>query len=410
MNNQSKGFSILSFLIWPFSALLIGFHNFDSLFGKRLVIALYAFLGFTAYSVGDLERYESQFYDNITTDLWQIILNLTSLQTSKFYNDFISVGSSLFFESHHYYFLILFLIFGHLYITTIHNLKDVNLQNLNKFGLMFFWGLLLIFLVRPLFGLAFSTGGFFIIYHTVLFYKNNRIKNLLFILLAPLFHIGLSIYLIVPALLLLFKNRTLLYILFVLVTFAVGQSKIVGAIETIANANSGSIIEEKYKTYADEKGRKHLDERYTEGLANYNIKARTLVAIQNSIWYIFVPLGLVLVYLKSSLLLTNQKIFRLFHIVLLFWGVSNLMINISQGDRFVELFSFMAIGLFFAVYITSKDLSKNTIFSKFLHVFIPILFTYGIMVTYSTNNMFSAPFFISNFFIEIFSLMTYKTF
>jgi predicted membrane protein len=111
----------------------------------------------------------------------------------------------------------------------------------------------------------------------------------------------------------------------------------------------------------------------------------------------------VLIYLKRNLLLINQKIYRLFHIVLLFWGVSNLMLNISQGERFLVLFSFMAIGLFFTVYVTTKDLARKTIFGKFLYFFVPLLFIFGLMAAYSSNEMFIAPFFISNFFIEIFN-------
>lgn len=401
MNNQSKAYAILLYMLLPFSALIVGLRDFDSNFGKRLLIALYAFLGFTAFSVGDLERYESEFYNYKTATFSQIFVELISLQTGKFYNSFVSVVSGLVFESHHYYFLILFLVYGFFYVTIVCKLKEINVKSLNRFGLLFFFALLLFLLVRPLFSVAFYTGGVFILYNVVLYYKNNSRNNLLFILLAPLFHIGLTIYLIVPALLLLFKNKTWSYVLFVFLTFAVGQSSIVRGIETIASANSGSIIEEKYKSYADEKGRQSLDKSYTKNSANNNIKAQILVNLQNAICYFFVPLGMVLIYLKRNLLIINHKKYRLFHIVLLFWGVSNLMLNISQGERFLILFCFIAIGFFFTVYVSTKDLSRKTIFSKYLYVFVPLLFIFGLMAAYASNEMFIAPFFISNFFIEI---------
>lgn len=403
MNSQSKAFSIILFLIWPFSALVIGLKNFDSKFGKKTLIALYTFLGFTAASVGDLEVYDSDFYENKSASFAQILGELLSLQTGKFYNSFISVVTGLVFDSHHYYFLILFAIYGFFYISSIFILKEFSYSNFNKFGLMFFFGMLLFLLIRPIHNLAFYTGGVYIIFTTVSYYKYKDKKFLFLMLLAPLFHIGLAIYLIVPVFLLLFKNKIWYYVIFVIVTFVAGKSNVVGAIQGVAESNSDTVLETQYKNYASDQGQEMLEDRYSAGAANSNIKLRSLSLLQEGIWYVFVPSGLALLFVerKKLVVTANQK--TLFNLSLLFLGVANLMLNISQGERFLVLFCFMAIALFFVVYQNMNRLGIKTYFNKFLYAFVPVLFLFGVMSAYASNGMTSSEFFISNFFVQVYN-------
>jgi hypothetical protein len=403
MNKESRGYAIILYLIWPFSALLIGIRNIDSPFGRRLIIALYAFLGFTAYSFGDLQRYEIDFYALQTATLEDVFTTFISLQDGKLYNSFVSLITGAVFESHHYYFLIMFAVYGYYYVNTINLLKNIQLKKLDIFGLIFFSGLFLFLFVRAIPNLAFYTGGVFIMYCMVAYFRKKEKMYLYLILLAPLFHIGLFIYILLPVLLLIFRNKVWYYIVFVIITFAVGKSSVVGVIESLAASNSDTIIESKYKAYASERGQESLDERYATNAANNNLKLQSLVYLQDLIWYYFVPFGMLIALLKRKYLLVDIESNLLFHIVLLFWGVSNLMQNISQGLRFLVLFCFLAIGFFFVIYIKTLDTPKKTFFHKFLFVFVPILFLYGIMGTYASNPIFSAQFFISNFFIEIFN-------
>lgn len=401
MNSQSKAYAIVLYMLLPFSALIVGLRDFDSNFGKRLLIALYAFLGLTAFSVGDLERYESEFYNYKTATFSQIFIELVSLQSGKFYNSLISVLSGLIFHSHHYYFLIMFLIYGSFYINTIHLLKEVDLKNLNYFGLSFFFGMLLFLLIRPISNLAFYTGGVFVIFMVINYMKKNKNKYLFYLIFTPLFHIGLTIYLAIPLLLLVFKQKTWLYVTFVLLTFAIGKSSVVSTLETFSNTNEGTIIETKYKSYASEKGQAMLQDRYDTNAANNNIKLQALVYIQDSIWYFFVPTGLAIIYFKRKSLLIEEAQKRFLNIVLLFWGISNLMLNISQGLRFLVLFCFLAIGLFYVTYTKNRSNEQDMLFSKFLVVFVPVLLIFGLMSAYASNGIIQVQFFSSNYFIEI---------
>lgn len=399
MNKQSKGVSILFFLIWPFSAILIGLNSFNSKFGRNLLIALYAFLGFTAISIGDLERYEEEYYSHQGTNIGDLFVELISLQNGKFYNSFISFVCGLVLESHHFYFLFLFLIYGYFYINVINLFIDNKYLKLDRRGLIFFFGVFLFLLLRPLPNIAFYTGGMFIVYNMVSYYKTDDKRYLYLLLLAPLIHIGLALYLLLPVLLVLFKKRTAYYVIFVLLTFSAGKTNVVSALGALSESNSGTIIQSKFDDYASEDGQARLEEYYADLASKRNGNLKIFSILQDTIWYWFVPIGVLICFIKRSILLVDDKLKKFFHIVLLFWGFANLMMNISQGVRFYVLFSFISIGFIFAV--SNQTVSKlNKLFSFYLYFFIPLLFLYGVMSAYATNILFNIEFFISNFFIE----------
>lgn len=404
MDSRRKAYSIILCLIWPFSTLFIGLKNFHTKFGRNLILALYAFLGFTANSIGDLEKYERQYYSMKGLSFLNLFNELISLQNGKFYNSFISVIFGLIFESHHFYFLFLFLIYGIFYVGTLHMFIENTFHKLDIIGLMFFFGVFMFLLVRPIPNLAFYTGGVFVVYNMVSYYKTMNRKYMYFLLLAPLIHIGLAVYLILPVLLLLFKNKTWFYVVFLIITFTIGKRDFVGVLESFAESNGGTIIESKYEAYASDEGQVRLEKRYALNAAGKNIKNRILITLQGVILNYLVPIGVAILYFKRKKIFVNEHSRLLFHIVLLFWGISNLMINISQGERFVVLFSFISIGLFYIVQTSTIQLKQKTVFSYFLSIFIPLLFLFGLMAAYASNMLFKAEFFMSNFFVEFFFL------
>jgi hypothetical protein len=69
--------------------------------------------------------------------------------------------------------------------------------------------------------------------------------------------------------------------------------------------------------------------------------------------------------------------------------------------RFVFLFSFVAIGLFFTVYINTKNSPSSKYFNLFLMIFVPVLFIYSLMAIIASHFMLSTEFFVSNVILEI---------
>lgn len=401
MDKQSKAYLLLLYLIWPFSTIYLAIRFFDFKFGRRMVILLYGFLGFTALSFGDLDRYEREFYLKKSENFLDTVQTLVSLQENKFYNSLLSIFSGIFFETHHYYFAILFMVYGYFLVNTLDVFKALKLSKLNKFGVIFFLGMFMYFLIRPLPNLAFYTGGLFVVYNLTNYYKTKAKKYLFFIFLVPLFHIGLTIFAILPVMLLVFKNRVWYYVLFVIFSLGLGQSNVVGVLGNLAESNSGTVLESKYNAYASEEGQESLEKRYEENAVNYNGKLKLLLDIQQAIWYFFVPLGMVILFLQRKQLLVANDTLSLYNMVLACWGVANLMLNISQGERFVFLFSFIAIGLFFTVYTNSKRQLLSKSFNLFLIIFVPVLFIYALMALIASHFLISPEFFVSNIIVEI---------
>ena len=401
MDKQSKAYLLLLYLIWPFSTIYLAIRFFDYKFGRRMLILLYGFLGFTALSFGDLDRYEREFYLKKSESFLTIVQSLISLQENKFYNSVVSIFSGVFFETHHYYFAIIFMIYGFFLVNTLDVFKPIKLTKLNNFGLIFFLGLFIYFLIRPIPNLAFYTGGLFVVYNLANYYKTRAKKYLFFIFFVPLFHIGLTIFVILPIMLLVFKNRVWLYVLFVIFSLGIGKSNVVGVLGNLAESNSGTQIESKYKAYASEKGQESLEKRYAENGEKYNGKLKLLLDIQQAIWYFFVPLGMLILFLQRKQLLIASEILPLYNMALACWGVSNLMLNISQGERFLALFSFVAIGLFFIVYVKTRITLMSRAFNLFLTIFVPTLFVYALMALIASHFMISLEFFGSNLIVEI---------
>lgn len=405
MNNQSKGYAIILYLIWPFSALWLGIKYFDSKYGKNLLIALFGFLGFTALSHGDLERYEASFYDLTGKDFSLIIADLFSLQTGKFYNDFLSVFVGIFSNSHHVYFMLLFLVYGYFLVGSISSFKSLKIKQHSRYGLLFFIAFALYYSVFNILNLAFYTGGIFVIYNLIKYYNTQQKKYLYLVFLAPLFHLGLGIFILLPLLVLLFKNKLLYYLIFLLFTFGLGQSNFIGALENIASSNSGTYIESKYKAYASDKGRERMEKRYDLGEQNANIKLKSLFISKDIIHYFLVPLGLVLLYFNRKRILYNHDLLRLFNLVLICWGVCNLMLNISQGQRFLNIYCFLAIGLFYKVYMVSRrEKIKIPWLNRYFYLLVPMVLLTGLMTLVASHFMIPLNFFTSNFFVEIYNM------
>src|SRR5690554_5161997 len=122
MGKQSKAYSILLYIIWPFSAIMIGVKNFDSAFGRRLLLAAFVYLGYTAEDVGDLERYAQGYYEATNRSLNELFDLFLNLQIGKLFTDFSAIILSGF-GSHHVYFAFLFGFYGFFLINSINLIR-----------------------------------------------------------------------------------------------------------------------------------------------------------------------------------------------------------------------------------------------------------------------------------------------
>lgn len=402
MNKRTKGYLIISYLIYPFAGVLYSLFNFENKTARNLLVYFgFAFLGFIALEEGDLERYASNYYLKQHTSFIELINDLFSLNSGKFIVDIIATLTS-FINNHHFYFAFLYIIFGFYLLNTIRVFIIKPFRYNSFYGKIFILSFLLYFTIRSSINFAFYCGAIFYLYYlTKYIFLNENKKYLLLSCLAPLFHIGLAPLLIANLFFYGFRKNSYPLIIFVMLSFGVSQIQVISVVGTLLTEQvDSSMLDSKYRSYASEAGQERLNKRYEEGSQNYNIKLKILNLTRELIQYILLPLSIILIWFKRKNLLKDKVALLLFNAALATWIISNLMLNISQGERFLVVHTFLILGLCVYLYQTIK---LPLFIRRYFFMMTPFLLIYGIGSLYASNKLISASFFVSNFFIEFFS-------
>jgi hypothetical protein len=401
MNKQFKAISIILYLLWPFSAVVIGIKNFDYAFGRKLLIAAFVFLGYTASDTGDLERYASSYYEASDNKLSYLLDMFLNLEIGKFFTDFTAIIFSVF-ENHNVYFAFLFGFFGYFLINTINLLRIRILKKSNFPILIGFIAFALFYSIATVFNYAFYTGGIYFLYFLLQIVLNEENKKYyILIFLTPLFHIGLSPLLLVPLFYLVFKQRTKMYIVLLIIFTVLSQSFLISTIGSKL-IGSDNVLENKYNAYASEKGQDRMDTRYSEGYQSGNNNYRLLRNVREVANKIAIPLLLFVLYMNRKKFTTDKIILDLFNISIACLAVTNLMLNISQGERFYYFNGFMAFAAF--VYFIQKVGWNSLRFRYLLYLIIPSILLNNLLSLILVKNLVSSDFLISNFPLELFRL------
>ena len=168
----------------------------------------------------------------------------------------------------------------------------------------------------------------------------------------------------------------------------------------LANDNESTIIEDRYNNYASEQGIEYMNKRYEKGASNANFKLKLLNDIKNIIFDNVIYIGLFLFLIFFKRYKNNKLLIQFFNMILLFWATSNLMMNVSNGNRY-QIFQITLGVVFFVLLYQTK--MKNRIMNAYFVILFPLVFLFGLMSLYATNKMISTNFFVSNFFVEIIS-------
>ncbi|MCX7548861.1 EpsG family protein [Xanthomarina sp. F1114] len=403
MNNQTKGFSIILYLIWPISAIFIGLRNFDCRFGRNLLVASFTFLGYTADDTGDLERYASQYYEASNNKLDYILDLFLNLQIGKFFNDFSAIIFSIF-DNHHIYFAFLFGVFGYFLVNAI-NLLRINISSKSKLPVLVgFIAFASFYSILTIFNYAFYMGGIYFLYFLlkIIFSNHNKRKYYILICLAPLFHIGLIPALLVPFFYAIFKQRTLFYILLLVVSTSLSQSFLVNKVES-GLVDSDNILDDKFRSYGSEAGRERLEDRYAGGYESGNFNYR--ISRDSKKWAntIGIPLLLLFLFINRKKLKEDKESLDLFNVSIACLSITSLMLNISQGERFYNISGFMVIAAY-AYYI--QKMSYNSLkFRSLLFISVPLIIFANILSFIMAKNFISPDFYLSNYPIKLFELL-----
>lgn len=394
MNKPLRAYSLILFLIWPFSAMIIGIRNFDTNFGRKLLIAAITFLGFTALDNGDLERYASQYYGVSNNKFGDLIDLLINFQLGKFYTDSMAILFSVF-ENHHVYFAFLFGFYGYFLINTINLLRVKKMNRSNIYVIICFMTFALFFSVANIFNYAFYMGGIYFLYFLLQIILNEHNKKyFLLILLVPLFHIGLTPLLIVPLSFLIFKQKTYLYIFLLVVFSIIPQSLFNNAIGSKLEG-SDTVFEQKFDSFGSEEGKEKMDTHYADGYSLGNFNYRLTRNTKDIVNRVAIPLLFLFLFVNRKKIKQDKVVFNLFNLSIACMAVTSLMLNISQGERFFAISGFMVLGTF--IFFIQKYNYRILRFNRILYLIIPTILFSNLVSLIFVKFMISSDFFLSNF-------------
>ena len=397
MKQGAKTGYYLAFLIWPFATLLVALKNYRKPIARPIFVLAISFLGFTASSEGDLDRYKSSFYAFQNQNFGTILRSFFDLTSSDIYVDILAFTTGFFFNSHHVYFAFLFGIFAYLLSGVIVKFLDLLPQKLPSLTLLLLIGFVLFYSIRSIISVRFYTGGLFYLLMMMNYLSTGNKKFIIYSFFAPLFHYGLALVVLAGPLFLLFKNKFTPALILVIASFAIGQSTVVGFLERQTSEYEDTFLERKVKAYASDPGRERLEERYSQGMLNYNWKALSLVYVRTALWY-YLVLGIGLIFLYRKKIPRDSIYANLFIFVLILFSLSNIMLNISNGDRYIFLYLFLTLGLFLLL-LANKLLPRRLL--SYIYLLIPLSILYGLMALYAANPLFSYKFFLFNYIMAI---------
>jgi hypothetical protein len=192
-----------------------------------------------------------------------------------------------------------------------------------------------------------------------------------------------------------------MYIVLLIIFTVLSQSFLISTIGSKL-IGSDNVLENKYNAYASEKGQDRMDTRYSEGYQSGNNNYRLLRNVREVANKIAIPLLLFVLYMNRKKFTTDKIILDLFNISIACLAVTNLMLNISQGERFYYFNGFMALAAF--VYFIQKVGWNSLRFRYLLYLIIPSILLNNLLSLILVKNLVSSDFLISNFPLELFRL------
>jgi len=385
----------LVFLFWPFGALGLALKKFRSPIGRILFVLIISFLGYTAASEGDLKRYEGLFYASQDASILELLKSYVEFKNADIYVNLLANLSSHVFRSHHAFFAILFGVFAYFYSGVLLNILKMKPRQFTIKLLILFLGFALYYSIRSIISIRFYTGALFFLYLMTSYILTNDKKFLYLTLLSPLFHFALAVILIIVPMFLLFNRRPLIVLLMLIISFAINESAVIANFESLALLNRDTVVESRINTYASAKGKARLDERYAQGYLKYNWKMKALGLLGDSIFYL-ANISIFLIFFLKRNFINDRTLRSMFILSMLVLSVTNIMLNISNGNRFSVIFIFTFLGLSYLLSCSGvfKGVVKYLLYSLNLMGLI-----YGIASLYAANPLFNYRFFLLNYFI-----------
>ena len=393
---SNRAFRIIFALILPITALWYSVRNYRSADAQWFFIFGLSFLGFTIGLEGDLEVYDQMFYEMQEVSWGELYENIISLKQGDFYVLVIAKITDIFADSSDLYFAVLISIFAYFYSSIMRCFILLLPKKKSSLLLSVFVAFALYFTIRSFISIRFYTASLVFIYGAIKYLLEKKRGYLLFCLITPAFHLAYSVSLPFVGLFYLLKDKFKTAFVIMVLSFFVGQSTVLELMEDTSKQYSDTVVDNKVNAYASEGGMERLNKRYAS--ADYNFKVKMLNAAKTFSDY-FISIGLLLIMYYNKQLLKDQFVKGLATLIFLCWALSNVMMNVSNGNRYAILYLFLGMGLFLVLYVKNYI---NRPLLTYIKIGTPVVILYNIMAIYAANPLFTINFFISNYIVELF--------
>jgi|GEM_PF-2872716 len=399
-DNSLKALGIITFLIWPFGTFLMALQHYRKPVAKWFFIMALTFLGYTIGIVGDLEVYHKNFFEVSRYSWSRVFKNIVTFSNADFYTLLMSKVVSGIGGDVKLYFAVLMFVFAYFYISIVQLIASKVPSHLVRHLILLLIGFATYHSLMSFISVRFYTATVIYIYAFLQVVLNNKRKYIFLAFLTPLVHVSFWITVPLFPIFFLFKDRFRVLGFLVLFTFIAGQTSIVSFLESTASTVEVDAISKKVDTYASDDGRERLEKRYEESGKNYNIKFKAMSLLKNVSFY-YILSGLAILFFLRKKLVFKKVYLNYMAFCLLLWCLTNIMLNVSNGLRFLHLLCFSSLGLIVLVY--ADNYKRNKLLDRYIFIGTPILLLLNAMTLYAANTLFNTEFFVSNYFIEFLS-------
>lgn len=391
VTSKNKFYVFMLFAFSPLLSLVLAIKHYEFSWAKNIVwifIAFYAYHAIPANEGADILSYIDRFnyyrFTNYTIE--QLIVSLYSegSRTIDLIEPLLSYSLSKITDNHRILLLFYGIIYGYFYSRNVWFFLSYLNGRIKGRAIVIIVLFLVTIGIWSINGFRFWCGAHIYIYATYNFIILQRKRSLLFLVLAPLMHIGMLLPTVITFLYRFIKIPiTILFPTFLFTFFLIELD--LDIVRDLIYDYSPSFLQQKLTTYTSDTYAATVDEK----LQNYSITFHISKYISSTIKLFFI----FLLYVNRKAI-DNKSIRLLFTFYLLYGIFANLLTQIPSGGRFEAIGAFILYGSVLVFLQNTKTYRmRKTLF--FLYPIILLFVAYQIrimgMYTFSLHHLFNNP-------------------
>ena len=274
--------------------------------------------------------------------------------------------------------------------------KSVRLVTANYYGHSCFY-IAALFLAYPFTNfnaLRFSFATLFFVWCILKIVIAKKKKFYLIILLTPFIHFSYWIFIPLPYLCLIIKDRLWLALLIFAISFVFITPQVSYFINSFAEQYFTEPTANTVALYASEEGLEYMNDRYATGYSMLSLRGLVFYNLFEIKRYAIMAIVAIICVFNYRMLKGNRKLSTRFVLLLLAYSLANVASSVSNGVRFFHTCVFIAVFFFFNVLypVNDEEQSENLMFinssKKWMTLSFAITIIIGILYIWAGRYMY----------------------